>query len=150
MIAIRRATDADADSVADVYLASFRHALPAVRLAHTDEEVRSHAREHWVAQTECWVADEGDGRIVAMMSLTPGWIDQLYVAPDRQGEGIGTALLELAKHGAGEGGLQLWTFQVNERARRFYESNGFVEVERTDGSANEEHEPDIRYRWAPS
>ena len=26
------------------------------------------------------------------------------------------------------GELQLWTFQVNDRARRFYARNGFVEV----------------------
>ena len=81
-----------------------------------------------------------------MMVLTPGRIDQLYVAPDRLGEGIGRSLLDLAKERAA-GDLQLWTFQVNQRARRFYERNGFAAVEFTDGANNEEHEPDIRYLW---
>jgi hypothetical protein len=40
-------------------------------------------------------------------------------------------------------------FQRNIRARRFYESRGFHLVEETDGAANEEREPDARYRWAP-
>jgi GNAT superfamily N-acetyltransferase len=85
-----------------------------------------------------------------MMSLKPGWVDQLYVAPDRLGEGIGRRLLELAQSRAGADGLQLWTFQVNERARRFYERNGFELAEMTDGSGNEEREPDVRYVWRPS
>jgi GNAT superfamily N-acetyltransferase len=47
-------------------------------------------------------------------------------------------------------GLELWTFQVNESARRFYERHGFTEVEHTDGAGNEEREPDVRYAWRPS
>ena len=41
----------------------------------------------------------------------------------------------------------LWTFQVNARARRFYERNGFVAVEFTEGSGNQERQPDVRYEW---
>ena len=51
--------------------------------------------------------------------------------------------------GAAIYGLSLWTFQVNGAARRFYERHGFTEVERTDGSHNDEHEPDVRYVWQP-
>ena len=43
--------------------------------------------------------------------------------------------------------LQLWTFQRNAQARRFYEARGFVVVEQTDGAGNEEKEPDARYLW---
>ena len=149
MIEIRRATDADAGAVADVYLASFNQALPTVRLAHTDDEIRQHTRSHWVAQSECWVAED-NGELVAMMVLKPGWVDQLYVAPDRLGEGIGRLLLDLAKREAPADGLQLWTFQVNARARRFYERNGFTIGEMTDGSGNQEREPDVRYVWRSS
>ena len=145
MIEIRRATADDADAVADVYLASFKQALPTVRLAHDDNDVRRHARDHWVGRTECWVAVEGS-RVVAMMSLTPGWVDQLYVVPEAQGQGIGRRLLDLAKRQS-HGRLELWTFRINDRARRFYERNGVVAAEQTDGSANEEGEPDVRYLW---
>jgi hypothetical protein len=47
------------------------------------------------------------------------------------------------------GGLGLWAFQVNKPARRFYERHGFVAVTFTDGSGNEEREPDVRYEWRP-
>ena len=66
--------------------------------------------------------------------------------PDRRGRGIGDRLVEFAKERQPTG-LQLWTFQVNLAAQRFYERNGFVAVERTDGAGNEEREPDVRYVW---
>jgi hypothetical protein len=46
--------------------------------------------------------------------------------------------------------LQLWTFQRNEQTRRFYEARGFTLVRETDGSTNEEKEPDALYRWLRS
>ena len=45
------------------------------------------------------------------------------------------------------GSRQLWTFQDNARARRFYEARGFVAEEFTDGAGNEEKTPDVRYVW---
>jgi GNAT superfamily N-acetyltransferase len=145
VITLRRALARDAQAVADVYLASFRAALPSVRLAHTDDEVRAWIGGHVIPSLETWVVED-EGEIVAMMALEPGWIDQLYVAPGRTGEGIGARLLALAKERA-NGPLELWTFQVNVAARRFYQREGFEPVELTDGSGNEEHEPDVRYRW---
>jgi len=41
--------------------------------------------------------------------------------------------------------MELWAFQSNHRGRRFYERHGFVAVEFTDGAANEEQWPDVRY-----
>ena len=43
-------------------------------------------------------------------------------------------------------GLQMWTFQANGGARRFYERHGFVVMEATDGD-NEERAPDVRNEW---
>jgi hypothetical protein len=43
--------------------------------------------------------------------------------------------------------LQLWTFQRNAPACRFYETIGFVLVRETDGAGNEEKEPDALYLW---
>jgi GNAT superfamily N-acetyltransferase len=67
------------------------------------------------------------------------------VLPEAQGQGVGTALLDVAKRAVAR--LQLWTFQRNAQARRFYEARGFVVVEQTDGTGNEEKEPDARYLW---
>ena len=43
--------------------------------------------------------------------------------------------------------IQLWTFQANAGARRFYERHAFLAEELTDGAGNDEGEPDVRYRW---
>ncbi len=42
---------------------------------------------------------------------------------------------------------ELWTFQTNLPARRFYERHGFIAVRWTDGASNEERAPDVRYVW---
>jgi GNAT superfamily N-acetyltransferase len=83
-----------------------------------------------------------------MLVIEESWIEQLYVSPDYQGFGIGSALIELAKRRV-PGPLQLWTFQTNGPAQRFYERHGFVCVEQTDGSRNEERAPDMRYVFEP-
>jgi chorismate mutase len=83
---------------------------------------------------------------VGVLLLEEDWVHSLYVAPDRTGEGIGTVLLDLAKS-LRPRRLGLWVFETNEGARRFYARNGFVEVRRTDGSDNEEHQPDIEMAW---
>ena len=144
--AIRRATAPDGDAVGNVFLASF-HATYAFPLAHTDDEVRGWIRDDLIAQQETWVALV-DGRVVGLMTVAPGVLDQLYVAPDRLGRGIGRQLLDLAKERSPEG-LALYTFQVNDRARRFYERNGFVVDALGDGSGTEEGQPDVRYVWRP-
>ncbi|MGI5158393.1 hypothetical protein [Microbispora sp. CA-102843] len=46
-------------------------------------------------------------------------------------------------------GLDLYVFQRNTGARRFYERNGFTLVAEGDGSGNEENLPDARCRWRP-
>jgi RimJ/RimL family protein N-acetyltransferase len=43
--------------------------------------------------------------------------------------------------------LQLWVFQRNTRAIRFYEHNGFQKVKETDGALNEEKLPDAMFEW---
>ena len=144
VITLRRSVASDATAIADVFLSSF-HATYDFPLAHTDDEVRGWVRDRLVVTEETWVALD-DERIVAMMVIAPGHLEQLYVAPDQLGHGIGRMLVDLAKERS-PAGLSLWTFQVNERARRFYERNGFVAVERTDGSGNQERQPDVRCEW---
>jgi GNAT superfamily N-acetyltransferase len=145
MIELRQAAAADASAIAEVYLASF-HATYSFPLAHSDDEVRGWVRDDLVATQETWIALDGES-VLALMVVAPGHLEHLYVAPDRLGQGIGRELLDLAKRRSPDG-LSLWTFQVNDRARRFYERNGFVAVELTDGGGNEERQPDVRYEWA--
>jgi GNAT superfamily N-acetyltransferase len=146
---LRRAGPGDARAIADVWLTSFTAALPTVHRAHPDDHVRQWVAAVVVPELETWVAVAGDA-IVGFLSLGDadgaGWIEQLYLAPDMRGRGIGDALVGLAKDRR-PGGLRLWTFQVNRPAVRFYLRHGFVEVERTEGAANEEREPDILLSW---
>jgi hypothetical protein len=44
-------------------------------------------------------------------------------------------------------GFQLWTFQANTGARRFYARHSCREVEWTNGEHNEEKTPDVRLVW---
>ncbi|MGW7257836.1 N-acetyltransferase family protein [Streptomyces sp. NPDC054834] len=144
---MRRAVDADAAAAADVWLRSFAAALPTVVRPRSDDEVRQYFRDVLVPLRETWVA-EAAGAVVGVMVLQGESLSQLCLAPEWRGRGIGDRFVALAKE-RGPQGLTLWTFQVNTPAHRFYERHGFVAVEFTDGSGNEEQEPDVRYEWRP-
>ncbi|HET6357492.1 GNAT family N-acetyltransferase [Streptomyces sp.] len=146
-LAFRRADDSDAAGVADVWLRSFAAALPTVRRAHDDDEVRAWFSHVVVPQYETWIA-VAKGSVVGLLVLDGEELEQLYLDPSWRGRGVGDRFVDLAKQQR-PNGLRLWTFQVNEPARRFYERHGFIEVERTDGLRNEEREPDVRYVWQP-
>jgi GNAT superfamily N-acetyltransferase len=85
---------------------------------------------------------------IGFLSLGETVVEQLYVAPGWTGRGVGSRLIELAKQRR-PSGLELYTFEVNAGARRFYERHGFTAVWFGDGSENEERQPDVRYAWQP-
>ncbi|WP_369388580.1 GNAT family N-acetyltransferase [Streptomyces sp. CG1] len=147
-VALRRAEPADARAAADVWLRSFRAALPTVVRTRSDDDVREYFRDVVVPERETWVAEAAGGAIVGVMVLREEQLSQLYLDPAWRGHGIGDRFVALAKERS-PGGLTLWTFQVNKPAHRFYERHGFTAVESTDGSGNEEREPDVRYVWRP-
>lgn len=88
---------------------------------------------------------ETDAGVVGFLALDGEAVNALFVTPKAQGQGVGTALLRDAM--ARSPRLELWTFLANDGARRFYSRHGFTEVERGDGSANEEGLPDIKFAW---
>lgn len=131
-----------------MWLRSFAAALPTVRRAHDDAEVRGWIADVVVPHHETWVAEDGDA-VVGLLVLGDGpELEQLYLDPSWRGRGLGDRFVDLAKRRRPDG-LGLWTFQVNAAAQRFYLRHGFVEVERTDGAGNEEREPDVRFIWSP-
>ena len=145
-VTLRRADSADAGAVAEVWLRARRAAVPVVPApVHPDDEVRQYFQTVVVPTKETWLA-EVDGTAVAVLVLDGDEVDQLYVDPDWQRRGVGSRLVGLAQARRPDG-LALWTFQTNLPARRFYERHGFVAVDWTDGSANEERAPDVRYVW---
>ncbi|MFF0228088.1 GNAT family N-acetyltransferase [Streptomyces sp. NPDC004629] len=139
----------DARAAADVWLRSYDAALPTVTRPRSDDAVRDYFRDAVVPLRETWVAEAvGGGGIVGVMVLDGATLSQLCLDPRWRGRGIGDRFVGLAKE-RGPEGLTLWTFQVNKPAHRFHERRGFVAVEFTHGSANEEREPDVRYVWRP-
>src|SRR5690348_15984865 len=101
-----------------------------------------------IARQEVWVAEDEDGRLAGFAGLDGDLLGFLYVDPPAQGRGVGAALFERITERRPEG-FRFWVFQENARARRFYERRGCVVVELTDGSGNEEREPDALYEWRP-
>ena len=134
----------DMDAVERVLLASFNWAMPDIPKLHTPDENRSFLRQQLFPRATM-VGAWRDNELIGYIAFKPGWVEHLYVLSNHAGSGVGSALLAAAKQVNTE--LDLWTFRRNMRARRFYEERGFVAVEETDGTGNEEREPDVRYRW---
>jgi len=119
--------------------------MPWLPVVHSDDETREWVATIVLPNQDVWVA-ESDGRLAGYVTLDGAELNDLYVRPGMQGKGAGSALLAKAME-LSPGELSLWTFQRNDLARRFYEHRGFTAVEFTDGSGNDEREPDVRYRW---
>jgi putative acetyltransferase len=144
-VPIDQATRTDAPAVAAVFGAARDEAMPWLPRLHTAAEDR---RFFAGVIEECEVlVVRGPAEIVAFLARKDDLVEHLYVRPESQRAGVGSALLDEAKsrHPAG---LQLWVFQRNHGARAFYARHGFVEVRLTDGSANEEREPDVLMAWS--
>ena len=146
---IRRAVEADTHALADLLWTVRAESVPAIpALAHPRESVEPFVSDVLLAQFEVWVA-ELQGRPVGFIAvMAPDQLGHLYIAADHRDRGLGSRLVALAQDRFPEG-LELWTFQANDRARRFYRRNGFVDAEHTEGDP-EEGAPDVRMVWRPS
>ena len=138
---LRAATAADADGLADVFVAAWRDAYPGVIDAGVLDSLD---RAEWAARltnheadsSTTIVAEDPDGSIAGWIRFgedpegsSDGYVHSLYVHPGANGQGTGRRLLEhavAALEAAGHPAVTLWVFDANERARRFYAANGFV------------------------
>ncbi len=122
-----------------------RRAADASRRAH-DGEVRAFVGGWDLSKREVWVACGAD-RVVAFMVIERR-LARLALRGSRTHSGpasvdcCSTSPRSLRPHG-----FCLWVFESNTPARAFYERRGCVELERTDGSANEERSPDLKLAW---
>lgn len=159
-------TASDASAVAALHTASWQSAYRGV---FDDEWLAVHAGAdragHWarrfalLGDREAGVVAAEAGRLVAFAYLIADadpargtLLDNLHVAPERRGSGLGRRLLAAAvglAHSRGwPEGLHLWVFEANADARRFYERHGGEVVERVlydaaDGGAH----PALCYAW---
>lgn len=146
-LTVRPAELADTDAMADLYTAARVAAVPQMPPAlHTNAEDRA-----WLAARladpdhQAWVAEDADG-LLGYALFTETWLEHLFIRHDRTGSGVGGVLLDLVKS-LRPRGFALWVFETNTGARRFYARHGLLELEHTDGSANEERAPDVRMAW---
>lgn len=134
----------DMADASNVFRNAFDARLPWLAGRHSPEEDLAFWSGYLFANCVIWGVARQD-ELIGVIAFRENWIDQLYILPYAQGQGIGSGLLEVAK--ARHSQLNFWVFQKNDGARRFYESQGFCAVRETDGADNEEREPDILYYW---
>ena len=145
MFAFRTANAGDAQLLADIHCDARVAAMPWLPVLHSKDDTVAWMASVVLAQQQVFVALRGEAG-VGFMALSPGWVEQLYIAPLNWRAGAGSLLLQHAKRCLPDG-FRLWTFQRNTIARDFYRKHGLIEVRTTDGQDNEEKEPDVLLGW---
>ena len=146
-LTLRSAALSDLGALAHLFRVTRETCLPFLPQLHTRAEDLEFFRTKVFLCYEVTVA-EAAGQIAGYSAVAPGWLEQLYVLPQFQKMGAGSALLRQARQG--QPALQFWVFQKNVAARRFYESHGARIVRLTAGAENEEREPDALYEFRPA
>lgn len=142
-LTLRPASPDDLEAIVQVHLEA-RHAAPMPAPAREDEVPAGLA---WaVAQGQVWVALGAGDEVVGYARFTDTWLEDLYVRPRAQRGGVGAALLEVVKQQVPDS-FGLGVFEQNLPARRFYASQGLVELETSDGSDSDEGEPEVSVVW---
>jgi len=143
---IREYRDDDFDAVTILWRIAREKAMPEFQQTkgHFFYEDQVYFKNNILKDNNVWVV-ELDDKVVAFMAMAGDFIDQLYVHPDHWRWGIGRLLLDFARERSPEH-VWLYTLQVNENARAFYEKNGFV-AEKFGVSPAPESEPDVEYHW---
>ena len=98
---IDRATSTDAEAITATFGAARRTAMPWLPSLHTEAE---HRRYFEGVLRECEVlVVRRDGLPVAFLALKDDTVEHLYVRPEAQRAGIGSALLQAAKSSSSPG-----------------------------------------------
>ena len=144
---LRPAKPEDAPDIVRVLRKSRLRFMPYAPPAHTEAEDLNWVSHSLIPSGGVTIASV-EGCVVGVLAISrsdgASWIDQMYIAPEYCGQGIGTQLLRATLDSL-QMPVRLYAFQENERARRFYERLGFRPVAYGDGSKNEEGCPDVLY-----
>lgn len=114
--------------------------------AHDFDQHRYYLNRILAATNHIYLAvEKRTERVLAMIAFDDRFITQLYVDPNYQHQGIGSALVELAKETTHQD-LHVYTFEINQTARAFWQKHGFVE-KKSRQHCNEEGLLDILCEW---
>lgn len=124
MIEYRQYTTADCDAVRALWLRAGLELRPSDSKEELEKKLRRDPELFLVAE------DEGEivGAVIGAFDGRRGFIYHLAVAPERQGEGIGKALIDQVIEGLKKLGcirLLLLVNEENEKAVEFYKATGF-------------------------
>jgi ribosomal protein S18 acetylase RimI-like enzyme len=131
--AVRPATPADVPAIRRVVRDAY---LPAVALVGREPGPMGDDYEALTAAGRVHVLEDGDG-VCGVLVLVPEpdalLLDNVAVAPGRQGRGIGRILMDFAEAEARRLGLQAVRLYTNERMEAnvaLYARRGYVETDR--------------------
>lgn len=116
----------DLKKLSNIWFAASLRAHPFIGEKRLTEQRRL-IEEEYLPKAETSVACL-DGEAVGFISLLGCFIGGIFIAPDRQGLGIGRTLIADALTRKGELSLEVYT--ENEQAFSFYRTLGFQEVSR--------------------
>ncbi|WP_127107278.1 GNAT family N-acetyltransferase [Pararhodobacter zhoushanensis] len=125
-LTLRPYQDEDLAALSDIWLRASRQAhgfLGEERLRRDQALVE----EIYLPKAETWVALRGT-QPVGFIGLLESFVGGLFVDPAAHGQGIGRALMALAREKKGT--LELEVYTDNSRAMAFYRQLGFEEVSR--------------------
>lgn len=139
-----KATIEDMPEVARLFRVSRESELPYLPKLHTHEEDLEYFSSVMFPNKRIDLLKDKD-KLLGFACSDADWIHHLYLLPEAIGKGYGAKLLKSARTYRTR--MKLWVFKKNERAIKFYEKHGFHRIKETDGSENEEEEPDILMHW---
>lgn len=90
---LRDGAPGDAERLTTLYRGARAVAMPWLVSPHDEASTRWWVEHVLLAEQRVRVAHDGDG-VLGFAALDGAWLEQLYVDPDCQGEGIGRTLLE--------------------------------------------------------
>jgi len=121
---IREYRQADLDQILEIWLSASIKAHNFIAPEFWESKVND-MRDLYIPASETFIA-ESQGTMAGFYSLYGDNLAAIFVAPDLQGKGIGTALLDDAKKR--RECLQLTVYKENVPSVKFYEKQGFVFV----------------------
>jgi len=145
-IQITKALKEEASDVVNIFTRA-REKMEYLPIIHTPQENRNYFSDLVEARTVLVIKQNNTN--VGFTHLNDTWIMHLYIDPSFQNQGFGKLLLDKLKT-LSPSELNLWVFEANTQAIKFYEREGFTLIEKRnkEQSTNEEHLPDRQYRWS--